>query len=140
MIRFADGLSGARQLAVAPNGDVFVIDNGQIVVLLDTNGDGVSDAGERTVFASYTGRQPRPRDHANARLRVVEHDGLPLALRLRRSHRDQRDGDRRLEHPTGGHSSRTVIVDAQNRLYVSIGSASNVDVPPDGNTPPPCGR
>ena len=29
----------------------------------------------------------------------------------------------------GGHATRTLVVDAQNRLYVSIGSASNVDAP-----------
>ena len=33
--------------------------------------------------------------------------------------------------PTGGHATRTLVVDAQNRLYVSIGSASNVDAPAD---------
>src|SRR6187455_188528 len=55
LIQYADGLAGARQLAVAPNGDLFVMASSQIVALLDTNGDGVSDAGERTMFAGAPG-------------------------------------------------------------------------------------
>src|SRR5687767_14519562 len=51
MIRFADNLPNARQLAVAPNGDIFVVSGGMIFVLFDSNGDGVSDAGERSMFA-----------------------------------------------------------------------------------------
>jgi hypothetical protein len=38
--------------------------------------------------------------------------------------------------PSGGHATRTVIVDAQNRLYVSIGSGANVDAPFDPAMPP----
>ncbi|HEY5452625.1 MAG TPA: hypothetical protein VIQ54_27905, partial [Polyangia bacterium] len=52
MIRFASGLQGARQLAIAPNGDIFVAPSGQIVALFDSNGDGVSDMTERSTFAS----------------------------------------------------------------------------------------
>jgi len=37
---------------------------------------------------------------------------------------------------TGGHSTRTLLIDGQNRLYVTIGSASNVDAPSDPTTPP----
>ena len=74
--------------------------------------------------------EPRPRHHRDARLRVVGHDGLPLAVRDRRPRRDRPDGDRSSRGiPNGGHSTRTLVVDAQNRLYVSIGSASNVDAP-----------
>ena len=36
--------------------------------------------------------------------------------------------------PSGGHATRTLLVDGQNRLYVSIGSASNVDAPADPST------
>src|SRR6185436_19374026 len=52
MIRFASGLQSARQLAIAPNGDIFVAPAGQIVALYDNNSDGVSDMSERTTFAS----------------------------------------------------------------------------------------
>src|SRR3954462_6633895 len=55
MFTFASGVTGARQLAVGPSGDLFVAGNGQITVLFDTNADGVSDAGERAVFATAPG-------------------------------------------------------------------------------------
>ena len=108
----------------------------QIVALLDTNGDGVSDASERTAFAARTGRQSRPRHHGDPRLRVVGRDRLSLALQSGIASRPAR-WRRSSGIPSSGHSTRTLIIDAQNRLYVSIGSASNVDTPAGRNTPPP---
>ncbi len=53
---FAEGLQGPRRLAVAPNGDVFVAESrlGQIVVLRDSDDDGVADV--RETFASELDR------------------------------------------------------------------------------------
>ena len=137
VIQYADGLAGARQLAVAPNGDLFVIAGGQIVVLLDTNGDGVSDAGERSVFAAAPGGNhglaiTPTHVYASSSTTVYR---WPYASGDHTATGAMETVVSGIE--SGGHSSRTVIVDAQDRLYVSIGSASNVDTPPDGNTPPP---
>src|SRR4029079_19557503 len=55
MITFATGVTGARELAVAPNGDIFVGGNNQVTVLYDTNADGVSDATERSTCAPVPG-------------------------------------------------------------------------------------
>jgi glucose/arabinose dehydrogenase len=46
---FAEGLRGARLMALAPNGDVFVTvgRSGEVVVLRDSDGDGVADRTER---------------------------------------------------------------------------------------------
>src|SRR5262249_21943262 len=55
MITLAQSIISARQLAVAPNGDILVAGGGQVVVLFDSNGDGVSDASERTTFATVPG-------------------------------------------------------------------------------------
>src|ERR1041384_6634864 len=46
LFTFAQNVTGARGLAFAPNGDLFVAGGGQLVVLFDTNGDGVSGANE----------------------------------------------------------------------------------------------
>ncbi len=48
---FAEGLDNPRRLALSPGGDVFVAESrwGRIVVLQDTDGDGVAD--RRSVFA-----------------------------------------------------------------------------------------
>ena len=137
MIRFADNLTGARQLAVAPNGDIFVMSGGQIVVLLDTNSDGVSDASERTVFAAVP--------QGNHGLAITStHVYASSATTVYRWPYASGDHVATGAMETvvsgiegGGHSTRTVIVDAQNRLYVSAGSAGNVDTPPDPNTPSP---
>ena len=55
LIRYATGVSQARQLAFAPNGDLFVGGNGRITVLYDTNGNGVSETSERSTFAMVSG-------------------------------------------------------------------------------------
>ena len=49
---FAEGLSGPRRMALAPNGDVFVAASrdGEIVLLRDTDGDGVAE--RRETFAT----------------------------------------------------------------------------------------
>ncbi len=49
---FADGLSGPRRMALAPNGDVFVAASrdGEIVLLRDADGDGVAE--RRETFAT----------------------------------------------------------------------------------------
>jgi glucose/arabinose dehydrogenase len=127
---YADTLPGARGLAVAPNGDVFVVSNSQVWVLPDDNGDGISDADERQVFATGT--------ELNHGLAItpthVYASSKTTVYRWRYA-----SGDRVatgppetviFEMPTGGHGTRTLVIDAQNRLYVSAGSGSNVDLPP----------
>jgi len=136
MITFATGVTGARELAVAPNGDIFVGGNNQVTVLYDTNADGVSDATERSTFAAVPGGNhglaiTATHVYASSQTTVYR---WPYAA-----------GDRVATGAmevvvngiaSGGHSTRTLLVDAQNRLYVSIGSGSNVDAPADPNTPP----
>jgi len=53
---FAEGLENPRRMALAPNGDVFVVESraGEIVVLRDTDADGGADL--REVFASGLAR------------------------------------------------------------------------------------
>jgi glucose/arabinose dehydrogenase len=137
MIRFAEGLFGARQLAVAPNGDIFVARSGVITVLPDTNGDGVSDSSEHSLFVFVP--------EGNHGLAITPtHVYASSATTVYRW--AYTPGDRIAAGAmetvvsgigAGGHSTRTLAIDAQDRLYVSIGSATNVDAPPDGNTPPP---
>lgn len=136
MIRFASNLTGARQLAIAPNGDVFVAAGAQIVVVYDDDGDGVSAASERSTFASVPGgnhglTMTATHVYASSATTVYR---WPYAA-----------GDRTATGamevvvagiPGGGHDSRTPAIDGQNRLYVNIGSAGNVDAPASPTTPP----
>ena len=136
MIRFADGVSGARQLAVAPGGDIFVAVPGAIVVLFDSDGDGVSGPAERTTFASVP-------DGNHGLALSATHVYASSAWEVYRW--PFKAGDRTATgameivvtgYASAGHSSRTLLIDGQNRLYVNVGSASNVDAPADATTPP----
>ena len=130
LIRYADGVSGARELVFAPNGDLFVAGGGQVVVLFDSDGNGISEGGgERATFASVPG--------GNHGLAVTStHVYASSATTVYRW--SYAPGQRLAAGPPetvvqgipgGGHVTRTLVVDNQNRLYVSVGSASNVDPP-----------
>jgi glucose/arabinose dehydrogenase len=135
LIRFADNVTGARQLAVAPNGDIFVGGNNQIVVLSDADGDGVSDAAERSMFAVVPGG-----NHGVAVTATHVYASSPTTV----YRWPYASGDRTATGPgetvvagiaSDGHATRTLVVDAHDRLYVNVGSALNVDVPLDANRP-----
>src|SRR5205823_11616776 len=51
---FASGLGGARQMAFAPNGDLF-INNGNVTVLYDDDASGSIGDNERATFATVRG-------------------------------------------------------------------------------------
>src|SRR6266513_922713 len=117
---FADGLGGARSLALGPGGAVFVTlsSDGAIVRLVDTNGDGVADArstvlsglsypfglafrGDTMYFAEQT---------AVKRLDPGATTPVTLIPNL----------------PGGGHVTRTIAFGPDNLLYVAVGSSCNV--------------
>src|SRR2546430_955507 len=116
---FADGLDGARSLALGPGGAVFVTlsSDGAIVRLVDTNGDGVADA-RSTVLSGLS--YP-----------------FGLAFRGDTMYFAEQNAVRRLDPgatpvtlipnlPTGGHVTRTIAFGPDNLLYVAIGSSCNV--------------
>src|SRR5438309_6496628 len=117
---FAEGLDGPRSLALGPGGAVFVTlsDLGEIVRLVDTDGDGVADArstvlsglsypfglafrGDTMYFAEQT---------AVKRLDPGATTPVTLIPNL----------------PEGGHITRTIAFGPDNLLYVAIGSSCNV--------------
>jgi len=124
---FAEGLDGARSLALAPDGSVFVTlswDGGEIDRLVDTDGDGVADA-RSTVLSGLS---------------------FPFGLAFRGDtmYFAEETAVRRLDPgattpvtlvsnlPAGGHVTRTIAFGPDNLLYVAIGSSCNVcdDAPP----------
>jgi glucose/arabinose dehydrogenase len=136
MIRFADGLTAPRQLAIAPNGDVFVATTAQIQVLFDANGDGVSDAGERTTFAAVPSG-----NHGLAVTSTHVYASSPTNVYRWAYASGDRTATGTMETvvnaiPGGGHAARTLVIDAQHRLYVNVGSAGNVDAPAGATMPP----
>ena len=128
---FAEDLGAARQLAFAPNGDLFV-NNGDVTVLWDEDGDGYSSASERKVFGEAQGL-----NHGIAFSRdnkfVYVSSGTTVYRFAYKSGQRSAEGAPEVVIkgiPTGGHSTRTLAFDSKGRLYVSIGSAGNVDTAP----------
>ncbi|MBI5486907.1 MAG: PQQ-dependent sugar dehydrogenase [Deltaproteobacteria bacterium] len=126
---WAEGLSAPRGIAVAPDGDVLVVERGssRVTVLFDDDGDGVSGPEERASLASAP----------DVNHGIAIHDGYLYASSATTVFRwPYSDGDRAdlgspetvvRDIPAGGHSTRTLVFDAADRLYVSVGSGSNVD-------------
>ena len=136
MIQWAAGVTTARQLAFAPNGDLFVGGNAQLTVLYDADGDGISDASERSTFAAVTGG-----NHSVAFTTTHVYASSESTVYRWTYTSGQRTSTGSPETvvrgiDVGGHLTRTLLIDRQNRLYVNIGSADNVDAPADPNTPP----
>src|SRR5882762_1636776 len=117
---FAEGLDGARSLALGPGGAVFVTlsSDGEIVRLVDADGDGVADA-RSTVLSGLS---------------------FPFGLAFRGDtmYFAEQTAVRRLDPgattpvtlvsnlPSGGHVTRTIAFGPDNLLYVAIGSSCNV--------------
>lgn len=128
-------VSAPRQLAFAPNGDLFVGTGvGLIFVLADKNKDGVIDPddGEALQFTNAV-----PLTHGVA----FSPDGaFVYASSASTIYRwPYKSGDRVATAPEeivvdgmpeGGHFSRTLAFDAAGRLYVNVGSAGDVDLDP----------
>lgn len=144
---FAEGLTGARMMAVAPNGDLFVSvpPRDQIVVLPDRNGDGVADGVH--VFAEGQGlNKPNGLAFWGGALYVANTDGVvrfPFA-----------PGDLAATEPAvpvvtvpgeGLHALHSLRVGPDGLLYMGVGSscdacaesdarrASIVRLAPDGS-------
>src|SRR5205809_5402964 len=122
---FAQGVSGARFLALGPGGAVYATQSGsgRIVRLLDTNGDGTAES----VAPVLTGLS----------------DPSGIAFRGDTLYFAQETAVKRLDPgaatpvtvvsglPPGGHSTRTIAFGPDNLMYVAVGSSCNVcDDPP----------
>jgi glucose/arabinose dehydrogenase len=135
-VTWATNLASPRGILVDDEGDVIVVargsnpataPNAQIVLLHDDNANGISDASERVTLVSQAGL------HHGIALSA----GYLYASSTTTVYRWPYSGNRQplgsaqqvvTGLPSGGnHYTRTLLFDAQGRLYVSIGSASNVD-------------
>lgn len=134
---FADSVGGARHIAVAPNGDVFVArssprgrrpgdESGQgarvgVLALRDTNGDGRADRQEVFGRAGGTGVALAPGwVYVDEGPRVVRYP-VP-AGRLAPSAEPQ---EMVAGLPMGGHSAHNLLLDGRGGLFVNIGSLTN---------------
>lgn len=138
----ADGLSAPRDMALAPNGDVFVADISANHIVVLRMADGQAEPRTKSVFASEGLDQPYgvafyPRD--NPQWVYVGNTGSVVRF-------PYRDGDLKAsgkaetvvsDIPTGGHGTRDIAFSPDgSTLYVTVGSASNVA---EGEGAPPGG-
>ena len=126
---WADGLDAPRGIAVADNGDVLVVERGkgQVTLLWDDDGNGVSDPAERATLAAAPGL-----NHG-----LAIHGGYLWASSTTTVYRWPWQAGGRSDLgapqvvitgiPDGGHATRPMVFDAEGRMYVDVGSGSNVD-------------
>jgi glucose/arabinose dehydrogenase len=128
---FADGFDNPRMTYVLPNGDVLVAESLR------------QDGGSRIILLRDAQRTGKPAYRQTFLRRLNRAFGMALVgNRLYVGNTDSvvafpyRSGDTQLKRqseklfdlPTGGHYTRAVVADAKGKkLYVSVGSATNVD-------------
>ncbi len=132
---------GARHLAVAPNGDVFVATQprggGGVLALRDRNGDGKADTTARFSTLPGTGiALSADAIYFAPHQQVIRYAWRPGALTPRDTGTVLVSG-----MPFGGHSAKTLALGRNGELYVDHGSLSNVCVAVGGARSPgqmPC--
>ncbi|WP_240653343.1 YbhB/YbcL family Raf kinase inhibitor-like protein [Sphingomonas crocodyli] len=121
---FATGLKNARILAVAANGDIYLSrrDQGDVLLLRDTDGDGKADGAPVTVAN-------RAQAHG-----LAIHDGKLYLVTVKELFVADILTDGRLGPMTllagdlpdsGQHANRTIAWGPDNMLYLSVGSTCN---------------
>ena len=123
---YATGLKNPRLMAVAPNGDLFVSDQGagRVYVLPDRNKDGVADS--KQVFAEGL-NAPHGLAFKGGYLYVANTDAVVRFAYKPGDLKATAGPVKLLDLPTGGgHSTRTVVFGPDSKMYVSAGSSCNV--------------
>jgi glucose/arabinose dehydrogenase len=124
---FASNVSGARGIAFAPNGDLFV-NNGDVIALWDENHDGTSDSNERSTFGSAPGLNHGIVFSPDGKFLYASSPTTVYRWPYASGQRSGQNPQVVIQGiPNGGHATRTLAFDSQARLIVSIGSAGNVD-------------
>jgi glucose/arabinose dehydrogenase len=128
---FADELDNPRTICILPNGDVLIMESlrrdGESRVLLfrDTNKDGKPD--RRHVLLRGLNRA-FGMTLVGSRFYIGNTDGIVVFPYSLGDTRIRRRPEKILTLPAGGHYTRNIIADATGqKLYVAVGSATNVD-------------
>ena len=127
---FAEDLDRPRWLAVTPTGDVLVTETplNQIRLLRDTDGDGTADFSQ--IFASETNglNQPFGMAFTEDYFYVGNTDSIVRYPYNIGDIQINGTGEKIADLPAGGHWTRNLAISENDRLFVSIGSLSNVSV------------
>ncbi|WP_332876445.1 YbhB/YbcL family Raf kinase inhibitor-like protein [Massilia sp. S19_KUP03_FR1] len=122
---FATGLKNARILAVAPNGDVYLSrrDQGDVLLLRDSNGDGRADGAPITVASRAGAHGLAIRDNKLYLVTVKELFVADIQSDGRLGELSMLIGDL---PDSGQHPNRTIAFGPDGMLYLSVGSTCNV--------------
>jgi glucose/arabinose dehydrogenase/quercetin dioxygenase-like cupin family protein len=125
---FATGLTGARLMAVSPEGTIVVARRAEVVALPDADGDGVAEP--RVLFSNMT--YAHSVAFANGYLYIAT---TPAVLRVRWVNGAPTGEPQAIvELPSDKpsiHTSRSLHIGPDGRLYVTMGSSCNACVEPD---------
>src|SRR6266508_2363304 len=128
---FADQLDNPRMMHVLPNGDVLVMESlrqqseSRVILFRDTEKSGKPTV--RRVFARRLNLAFGMALVGN-RLYVGNTDSIVVFPYSTGDTQIKRQSEKILDLPSGGHYTRNVIADAKGQnIYVSVGSATNVD-------------
>lgn len=139
--RFAQGLDGPRVIKTAPNGDLFVVESeiGRVKLLRDRNGDGqpeliqlFTEGLTKPFGLAFYPPGPDPQwiyiGNTDSIVRIPYRSGDTTARGMPQSVVANIPGGGRLRG--GGHWTRDVEFSLEgSKMYVSVGSISNVDDP-----------
>jgi glucose/arabinose dehydrogenase len=129
---FAENLQGPRTMLYAPNGDLFVAQSraGSVVILRDTNNDGVADT--RFTYAQGLAGVFGMAFH-DSYLYLGRTDSVVRYQYKEGDTQAQGTPEKIVDLPNGGHNTRNLIFSRDGKkMYVAVGSASNKD---DGEEP-----
>ncbi len=135
---FAENLDNPRSAYILPNGDVLVVEAlrefpdrpgksaNRIALFRDTNKDGKPDL--REVFLTAGLNMPHGMLLVGDWFYVGNTNGVVRYPYRAGQTKIDGKGEKILDLPAGGHYTRNLIADAAGRkIYVAVGSASNVD-------------
>jgi len=127
---FADAFDNPRSIFVLPNGDVLVMESlrqsgSRVILLRDSHKNGVPD--RREVFREGL-KGAFGMALISNRFYVGNTDAVVIFPYRAGETQITRKAEKVLDLPGGGHYTRNVVVDpAGQKLFVSVGSATNVD-------------
>lgn len=133
---FAEGLDRPRWLALTPNGDVLVTETraNRIRLLRDANGDGVADVRKTFADARNGLYIPFGMTFSDNAFFLGNTDAVIRFAYTKGQQQISGNGKKIADLPGGGynqHWTRNVVISPDKRkLYVSVGSRSNVDEEP----------
>ncbi len=130
----SDVVAAPRQMAFASNGDLFVMRPSFVQVLFDTNHDGAITPDESSLYAQpSTGITHGLAFSPDGSFLYASSDTTVVRWAYKPGDRVATASQEIVVHdmPANGHFTRTLVFDAQGRLYVNVGSAGDLDQGPD---------